>query len=468
MADTTTDPDVADARSLSDRVDAHYGAKVLAVEPGGADYVPLAERHGTPGQLLWTWMSPNMEFATVFVGVLGVQVFGLTLTSAIIALVVGTALGSLTHGVLSASGPSRGVPQLVASRIPFGWRGNILPAGLNSVTAGIGWFAVNSVSGAFALNALLHWPKALCLTIVVVAQIAIAFFGHNLLQVLERWLFPVLGVAFLLAAIEIFSKVGPSKGGGGSGGFLLTLGAAFGYAVGWNPFASDYTRYLPVAVSKVRTGLFAGLGVFVSCAALEIVGAASATVAGGGSANPTVAFTSHLPTGIADFTLLAIAVGAVCSNAMNVYSGAMSFLALGFTMPLRLRRAISALGFGVLGFVLALFGLHDAGTKYENFLLIIAYWIAPWLAVVLIDQFLRRGQHTAALLFDRRHNPFAGWAAIVVGMAVSIPLFCHQTEFVGVLAKHQPALGDITFEVGFVVTAMVYLLLRPLGQVRRR
>ncbi len=34
-----------------------------------------------------------------------------------------------------------------------------------------------------------------------------------------------------------------SKGGGGIGGFLLTLGAAFGYAVGWNPFASDYTRY---------------------------------------------------------------------------------------------------------------------------------------------------------------------------------------------------------------------------------
>ncbi len=460
-----TDADTADtvaALGVSDRRDADYGAKMLAVEPGGADYVPPAERHGKPWQLFATWLSPNMEFATVFVGVLGVEVFGLTFPVAIVALVLGTAAGSLTHGVLSADGPSRGVPQMVASRIPFGWRGNVLPAGLNSVTAGIGWFAVNSVSGAFALNALLHWPKALCLTIVVVAQIAIAFFGHNLLQAFERWLFPVLAIAFLLAAIEIFTKVGPSKGGGGSGGFLLTFGAAFGYAVGWNPFASDYTRYLPATSSKLRTGLFAGLGVFVSCAALEIVGAASATIAGGSSGNPTVAFTGHLPTGIADFTLLAIAVGAVCANAMNVYSGAMSFLALGFDLPLRLRRAISALGFGVLGFILALFGLHDAGTKYENFLLIIAYWIAPWLAVVFIDQFLRRGQHTTSLLFDRGHNPFAGVIAIVVGMAVSIPLFSNQTEFVGVLAKHHPALGDVTFEVGFVVTAIVYLLLRLL------
>jgi nucleobase:cation symporter-1, NCS1 family len=465
VADIMTDADAADTVGLSDRLAADYGAKVLAVEPGGADYVPLSERHGKPWQLFATWLSPNMEFATVFVGVLGVEVFGLTFPVAIVALVLGTAAGSITLGLLSAAGPSRGVPQLVASRIPFGYRGNILPAGLNAVTAGIGWFAVNSVSGAFALNALLHWPKALCLTIVVVAQIAIAFFGHNLLQAFERWLFPVLTIAFVLAAIEIFTKVGPSKGGGGSGGFLLTFGAAFGYAVGWNPFASDYTRYLPPTVSKARTGLFAGLGVFVSCAALEIVGAASATIVGGSSGNPTVAFTSNLPTGIADFTLLAIAVGAVCANAMNVYSGAMSFLALGFDLPLRQRRAISALGFGLAGFILALFGLHDAGTKYENFLLIIAYWIAPWLAVVFIDQVLRHwghSQHTTHLLFDRRHNPFAGVIAMVVGMAVSIPLFSNQTEFVGVLAKHHPGLGDLTFEVGFAVTAIVYLLLRPL------
>jgi NCS1 nucleoside transporter family len=470
VAEEVTDAE-ANALALSDRLDADYGSRVLAVEPGGADYVPLAERHGKPWQMFATWLSPNMEFATVFVGVLGVQVFGLTFPMAIVALVIGTGAGSVTHAILSASGPSRGVPQMVASRIPFGWWGNVLPAGLNAVTAGIGWFAVNSVSGAFALNALLHWPKALCLTIIVVAQIAIAFFGHNLLQAFERWLFPVLGIAFLLAAIEIFSKTGHSTGHGGSGGFLLTLGAAFGYAVGWNPFASDYTRYLPPSSSKLNTGLFAGLGVFVSCVALEIVGAASATIAGGSSSNPTVAFTDHLPSGIADFTLLAIAVGAVCANAMNVYSGAMSFLALGINLPLRMRRAISALGFGLAGFILALFGLHDAGTKYENFLLIIAYWIAPWLAVVLIDQFLRHwehGRHTTPLLFDRHHNPFAGVIAIVVGMAVSIPLFSNQTEFVGAIAKHHAALGDITFEVGFAVTAIVYLILRPLDRAERR
>ena len=49
-----------------------YGARVIAVEPGGAEFIPLHERHGRPLQLFWTWTSPNLEFATVFVGVIAV------------------------------------------------------------------------------------------------------------------------------------------------------------------------------------------------------------------------------------------------------------------------------------------------------------------------------------------------------------------------------------------------------------
>src|SRR5437764_1689410 len=146
-----------------------YGEKVVAVEPGGVGFIPLAERHGRPLQLFWTWTSPNLEFATVFLGVLAVAAFGLSFWQAVLAIILGTGLGSLTHGVLSAGGPRSGVPQMVASRLPFGFRGNIMPAGLNAVTAGIGWFAVNSVSGAFALNTLTSLPKPVCLMSVAAA-----------------------------------------------------------------------------------------------------------------------------------------------------------------------------------------------------------------------------------------------------------------------------------------------------------
>src|SRR3954471_8071065 len=139
---------------LADVRGGEYGAKVIAVEPGGAEFVPLRERHGSPVQLLWTWLSPNLEFATVFLGVLATGIIGLSFPQAALAILLGTGLGAFSHGVLSSRGPRYGVPQMVLSRIPFGWFGNALPAGLNAVIAGIGWFAVNSVSGALALNSL--------------------------------------------------------------------------------------------------------------------------------------------------------------------------------------------------------------------------------------------------------------------------------------------------------------------------
>jgi NCS1 family nucleobase:cation symporter-1 len=186
--------------------DGTYGDVVTAVEPGGAEFIPLSERHGVARTLFGTWTSPNLEFATVFVGVIAVSFFGQSFWAAVLAIVVGTGLGSITHGFLSSRGPSLGVPQMVQSRISFGFIGNLLPAGLNSVTAGIGWFAVNSVSGALALNALTGVTGWVCLVFVGVVQTAIAFFGHNLIQLFERWMLPFLGAAFVLASIVILSK----------------------------------------------------------------------------------------------------------------------------------------------------------------------------------------------------------------------------------------------------------------------
>jgi len=447
-----------------------YGTQVIAVEPGGAEFIPLNERHGRPIQLFWTWTSPNMEFATIFVGMLAVVVFGLGFWEAALALVLGSAIGGITQGILSLRGPKYGVPQMVLSRLGFGYWGNVLPAGLNSVTAGIGWFAVNSVSGAFALNALTHWPQVLCLLIIVAVQVAVAFFGYNLVHAFERYAFPVLTVIFLIASVVILSKAHPGAPHKTiPGAFLLTFGASFGYAVGWNPYASDYTRYFKPETSRTAIAWWAGLGLFLSCALLEIVGAGAGTVASAVKAfdtNPTGGFTGLLATPLADLTLLAIALGAVSANVLNIYSGALSFTAIGIKLPLSLRRAIVALGFGTIGFFLAWSGLHNAASKYENFLLIIAYWIAPWLAVYLCDMLLRKDPHES-LLFDKRHANWAGPVAMLIGIGISIWLFSNQTEYVGVVPTHVGDVGDLTFEVGFVITAVVYLTWHAIARTGR-
>ena len=444
-----------------------YGASIAAVEPGGAEFIPLSERHGRPLSLFWTWTSPNFEFATVFVGVIPVLFFGETFWQALLAIVLGTSLGSLAQGVLSARGPKYGMAQMMLSRISFGRIGNILPAGINSLVAGVGWFAVNSVSGSLALSALTGWPDLLCLALISAVQIVVAYFGHNLVHSFEKYAFPALVLVFVAVSVLLLAKTHTSaphgvlgSGGGGIGGFLVSLGATFGYAAGWNPYAADYTRYFKPDVSRRAVGAFAGLGVFVSCTLLELGGAAAVTASPKADwfDNPTTAYVGGVTHWLGDLALLAIALGAISANVLNVYSGALSFTTLGIKIPVAARRAVVAAVFGVAGFFLAWSGLSDAGAKYNNFLLVISYWIGPWLGVFFADQWLRRGRDVAALITDRKHNPWIGPLAMALGMAVSIPLFSDQTDFTGVLAKAHPSLGDLTFEVGFVLAGAIYLV----------
>lgn len=444
-----------------------YGERIVAVEPGGNERVPDAERHGRPRQLFWTWASPNLEFATIFVGVLAVKFFGLTFAQAVVAIVLGNALAAVAHGVLSARGPSAGVPQMVLGRLAFGYKGNVLPAGLMTITSGFGWFAVNSVSASFALASLAGGPPALWLVVVVAAQVLVAFFGHNLIHAFERWAFPVLAVIFVVGSVIVLASSDPSwvpadGGSGGVGGFLLMLGAVFGYTAGWSPYAADYTRYLPPDSSRRATGVAAGAGLFLSTTLLMIVGAASVSasaLAGVDSDNPTTAYVGVLPAVLAGLTLVAIAIGAVAANVLNIYSGAMAFLSMGLTVPLRMARAAVAVAFGAVGFVIALLALGDAAASYEHFLLVIVYWVGPWLGVVLADQYLRRDRLPAELLYDRGYANPAGLTALVAGIVVSVGLFANQQLFTGLVARAVPAVGDVAFLVGFALAAGLYAML---------
>ncbi len=444
-----------------------YGEKIVAVEPGGSERVADADRHGRPRQLFWTWTSPNMEFATVFVGVLAVEVFGLTFGQAVAAILLGNVLAGIAHGVLSARGPLAGVPQMVLGRLAFGFRGNIFPAGLMTITSGFGWFAVNSVSASFALSSLTGASPVLWLVVVVIVQVGVAYLGHNLVHAFERWTFPVLTVIFIVGGVVVLAHSDPSfvpsgGGTGGLGGFLLTVGAVFGYTAGWTPYAADYTRYLPENVSRWATGLAAGVGNALACTVLMIVGAASvsaAAIAGVTSDNPTTAYVGVLPGWLAALTLIAIAIGAVAANVLNIYSGAMAFLSMGFPVHLQRARAYVALAFGVVGFVIALLALGDAATGYENFLLVIVYWIGPWLGVMFADQWLRHDRVPVELLYDRSYSNPAGLIAMVVGIVVSVVLFSNQTLFTGLIPRVVPEIGDITFFVGTALAAGLYVLL---------
>lgn len=448
-----------------------YGEKLLVVEPGGVEAIPEADRHGKPWNLFAVWTSPNLEFATIYVGALGVF-FGLSFTQAVLGAILGNALGALGSYFLTQDGPKYGVPQMVVSRSAFGKVGNILPSIANAGAAGIGWFAVNSVSGAFALATLTHWSNLVCLSIVAIVQVAIAFIGHNLVQTVEKYLMPYLIVVFGVSAIIVFTK--PSVASPESwhlpGAFFLYVGAVYGYSAGWNPFSSDYSRYMPSNTDTKAAGRFAALGLLVAPSILEIVGIAAVNAgmhSYGANRNPVGDFTNFLPGWLGKLVLLGIVIGSICANVLNVYSGSMSFLAMGIKLKSHHLRAVTAIVFGIGGFALAHWAMGNPANNLENFLLVMSYWIGPWLGVIAADKLIRRGRSVKHLLFVSREN-FAGPLAFVVSVAVSMYYFSNQTWYTGAYVKTHPHIGDIGFAVGFVVAFVIYYLLFPVGARHER
>ena len=441
-------------------------SSATAIETNDIHPIPSGERHGKPWHLFTVWSSPNLEFATVFIGFLAVVAFGLNVWQAIAAVVVGNTLAAITHGILSTWGPKDGLPQMVLSRTAFGFLGNILPAGASTLVAGIGWFAVNSTSGAFALQALTGLPIEGSLAVVVVAQIGVAFVGHNLIQRFERYAFYYLVVVFGLASIIVLSQgnyaVPADKAGFNIIGFTLTAAAAYGYTAGWTAFASDYTRYLPANSDSRALAWFAGTGNWFATTLLMSVGAVAWSIATPDDLgkNPTTYFTDlvHNPV-LASFILLGIAVGSIGANVLNVYSGAMSFLALGLKLGFKTRRAIMVALAGLIGSATAYWAIKaDYVGGFEGFLLVVSYWVAPWIAIVLTDRIMRKGQDFGKLALNTKRENLAGPIAFLVSTVFSIWGFAAQLAYSGPIGSAW-AVGDITPLVGFILASVLYFAL---------
>jgi NCS1 family nucleobase:cation symporter-1 len=130
-----------------------------------------------------------------------------------------------------------------------------------------------------------------------------------------------------------------------------------------------------------------------------------------------------------------------------------------------------ALASGALGLIIGLVFKAQVGpgSHYENFLLAITYWITPYLAVVLLDYWLRRGAYAEREFFDRRRRRWRAPLAMAAGMAASVPFWDQGHPIpVGFFPKHYPQVGDLSFFVGFAVAAVLYLALNAQSLRRRR
>ena len=121
--------------------------------------------------------------------------------------------------------------------------------------------------------------------------------------------------------------------------------------------------------------------------------------------------------------LVTVIFGAITSNAMNDYSGSLALQAAGVKLK---RNWAAALG-TVLALCLILW-IHQGNTsgKFQSLLLFSPYWIAPFLAIILIDWHDRgnaAAHGTLSALTDLK-NLQTGWPAfvsLVIGFGAMVP-----------------------------------------------
>ncbi len=445
----------------------YYGDEVLHVEPHGIDPISSSERHGKPHSLFTLWFSANLEFATLTLGVLSVGVFGLNFWQAAIAIIVGTVLGTLFLGLLTTFGYRWGVPQLIQSRAAFGFVGNFLPSIFNFI-AGIGWYAVNTVLGVYALQWLLPIGFFPDLVIMIAIQAVVSVYGHNLIHWVERISALVLAIVFIIITVYAIGHIHFNipqniKGEGATGtlgSFILSIAVSLSYVFGWMTFSSDYSRYLPKNTSFKRAFNAAFWGVVIPCVWLELLGAGLATIKF--VATPTDLISGIMPHFLVVLAMLAIILGTVTANVLNIYSGSLSLLAIDvkWIRAIVPKRWVAALIIGILGGVLSYVGGKTGYYQnYNNFLLVLSYWVSPWLAVVVTDYAMhRRHGHEVSDFYENSGTVRAGLWAFIIGLIASVPFF-NQQAFSGFMAKTYPQIGDISYYVSFIVAAIVYYAL---------
>ncbi len=439
-----------------------YGERIAAIEPLGTQTVPEGERHGRARDLFALWYSANAEIATWMVGVYVVALYGTDLRSAAIGIVIGNLAGYALLGWLSTRAPRDGVPQMLASQRAFGALGNRAPATL-AFLAGVGWFAVNSVFGAYALSTLTHWSFSPSLATLVLAQVVLAAYGHNLIHAFQRIAVAMLTAGFVAIAVATlamhpaaigFHADAPLALGGAIAGFSFAIALSFSYATGWLPCAADYARYLPRETLRRSLFWYSFLGSALPCIAIEVLGALAATALGqraDAAQSPTDAIAALLGHGlVAGVALATIVLGTLTANSMNLYSGALAALV---ATRIAIPRFAAALVVGGIGAAIAFFGSDPrvAAEGYSNFLLLLSYWTAPWAAVVLFARERDDPQRATGLR--------VGTAAWLLGVLASLP-FWNQAWYVGPVPRAFPALGDLSYEVGFVVAAAALFVLQ--------
>lgn len=444
--------------------------RINGVEVRSIDYVPLNERHGKLWHLGPLWFMSNAQIATLAVGLIGFFDGGKLIWS-MIAIVLGTLLGTLFMAFHSAQGPQLGLPQMIQSRPQFGYVGALL-VWLFAYIQYFGFNIFNTILAGEAMNTTAHGAVKLWVVIATILALVIAIVGYDLIHRAEQVLTYLMLVIFGIFTIAVFTLHYPAGSFSLSGfkwtPFLGQFGVVAGYQISWAIYVSDYSRYLPPSVTVRKTFYWTYWGSAIGGAWLMLVGALLAGWAGSSFSNTGIPEINTVGDkvfgGFGAIVLILAAIGLISVTALNMYGGSLTLIsAIDSVSRVKPTLGVRALTIGftaALSLIGALLATKHFLGNFENFLLLVLYFFIPWTAVNLVDYYVvRRGHYAIAEIFNP-NGMYGRWgwrgiSAYMIGFIAMTPFFSVGTLYTGFVAKDLNG-ADISLFIGLPVSAILY------------
>lgn len=331
--------------------------------------------------LFTLWFSLGVGLLVLQAGTFLVPALGLP--EATLAVVLGTALGTLPLAAVGWLGSARGLPTMALTGSVLGRKGSYVPSVLNVVQL-VGWtafelwvmaVAASRVSAAlFGYAAYPVWLLGVtgaCLLLalggpLMVVRQYLKRVGLWLMLIASLWLTAAVLAQHDLAALWAY----PGKGGMPFG---LAMDLVVAMPVSWLPLIADYTRY-----ARAPRAAFWGsyLGYAVANIWFYMLGALLSLVWPLQSASPAMLASAILSLGGGLVAMVAILVDETDNAFADLYSAAVSVQNV---VP-KVDRRWLILGLGTLSLLLAAF---SRASSYVDFLLVFGGLFVPLFGVLI-------------------------------------------------------------------------------------
>ncbi|KAN0061951.1 hypothetical protein ACQY0O_005946 [Thecaphora frezii] len=432
----------------------------------------------------FVWFSANLNILSFSAGTLAPSL-GLNMTSALVTIFLFGAFSSLFPAYFSLFGSKLGIRQMVHARYSFGYFGAILICLLNAASM-LGYCILNTIVGGQTLSAV-SAPAAgsdgapsltptVGIVIATLIAFVVSFSGIRVLHYFERivWL-PVL-VCFCVVVGEAGTGANglhiPIEEPPTSARSVLAMGSVIaGFIISYSALISDVSHYLKPGTPSLPLFASVWAGLFFSCTPIIMLGAACACAAVDNAAwsealgvSPGAFLDLILAGSLGGFGKLlqvVLALSVVGNISATIYSIGLTLQTM--VPPLgRLPRFIWPVFATAIFLPLAIVGASRFYDTLSNFTAIIGYWSSLYVSVVLTDHWVvRRGEWASYDLsawdrWDLLPPGVSAAGACVLALGLVVPCI-DQIWFVGPIAERS---GDLGFEVGLVLAAVLYAPLR--------